>query len=93
MTRRAKKGETVTITVSYGYDIHAVQMSKRTYERIKKGISTSKKGDGFYWDGEPDQDWWDFNGGEGGLLKVTTERGGDIYSGHLTDAEVRVEFS
>jgi hypothetical protein len=46
------------------------------------------KGQGFHWDGEPDQDYWQFNKNRSGkaepkALYVYTEGCGEIYFGNI----------
>ena len=89
--KRYKTGA-VTICVDYGYDIHEIIFSGRTYSSIKSGSEISIKGQGFGWDGEPDQDIWLFNSGASGAVHVYTEGGGDIFTGNLEDEEVMVSY-
>jgi hypothetical protein len=93
--RSYKKGR-VTITVSYGYDIHSIEFSGRTYERVCSGKALTLKGQGFHWEGRPDQDFWQFNtnwSGERipGALYVYTADAGEIYMGRLDDEEVWID--
>ena len=76
--------------VDYGYDIHELRLSGRTYSRITAGKAITKKGQGFSWDGRPDQDYWDFNLDSPGSLHVHTADRGEIYEGNMDDDEVSV---
>ena len=78
-----KSGE-VTITVDFGYDIHSLTISHRTYMRILKGVSLTLKGQGFYCEGEREQDYWAFNETDPGSLWVYTEEGRDIINDELS---------
>jgi hypothetical protein len=49
-------------------------------------------GQGFHWDGEPDQDFWAFNQDFIGALHVYTENGGEIYMGKIDDGEVSIQI-
>jgi hypothetical protein len=90
--RRAYATGTVMITVPAGdHDIHWITFSGRTYNKVCSGKPITIKGQGYHWDGEPDQDVWNFNTNEPGSIDVSTEGGGDIYSGRLDDGEVFVE--
>jgi hypothetical protein len=88
----SNKSGSVRVTVDYGYDIHSIEFSGRTYARILAGKALTINGQGFHWDGIPDQDYWHFNAETAGFIYVNTEGGGDIYSGHIDDGEVRVEI-
>lgn len=85
-----KSGE-VKITVDYGYDIHSLVISGKTWDRIWKGTNVSVRGQGFHWDGEPDQDRWTFNRSVRGAVKVGTDGGGQIYEGNFLDGNVWVD--
>lgn len=52
---------TVTITISYGYDIHAITLSGRTYKRFQNGSVFEMKGQGFPTEDGTEQDFWTFN--------------------------------
>ena len=84
------KTGTVIVTVDYGYDIHSISFSGRTWMRIQNGERLTLKGQGFHWDGRPDQDRWSFNARYPGSVDVYTDDGGDIFAGSLEDHEVRV---
>lgn len=83
------KSGSVTISVNYGYDIHRVTFSGKTYNQINRGIPVTIKGQGFDWEGEPDQDYWEFNRAPCSL-DIYTESGGEIYSRLYTDAEIEI---
>jgi hypothetical protein len=77
-----------TVTVNYGYDIHSIECSGRTLRQILKGRAVTLRGQGFWWDGQPDQDYWTFNEVEPGSLYVHTEGGGVVFDGNLANGEV-----
>ena len=94
-TRQYKTG-TVKITVDYGYDIHSIEFSGRTYNRIASGKEVTIRGQGFYWDESLEQDYWQFNVSkqgvnEQGALYVYTADGGEVFIGNLNDGEVVVD--
>jgi len=91
------KSGSVTITVDYGYDIHSITFSGRTYRRVCSGKPITVRGQGFHWDGDPDQDYWQFNVNKCGeqdpkALYVYTAGGGEIFIGHLNDGEVSISL-
>ena len=89
---KAYKSGTVTVTVDYGYDVHTVELSGRTYTRVLTNQPLTIKGQGFQWEGEPDQDHWHFNEEQPGSILIDTDGGADIYSGYLEDDEVDVDI-
>lgn len=90
MEEKQYKTGTVILTIDYGYDIHSLRMSKRSYERISAGEPTTIRGQGFRWEGTTDRDLWIFNREQAGALYVTTASGGDIFIGHLSNATVEI---
>jgi len=87
---------TVTVTVDYGYDIHSIKISGRTYRRIQGGKALTIKGQGFHWDATPDQDFWQFNTAkaddpDAGAIYVYTLGGGEIFIGNFQDGRVWVK--
>lgn len=86
--RRAYKSGTVTLTVDYGYDVHSIILSGRTWGRILAGVPVRINGQGFSWEGEPDRDYWLFNVDEPGSLRVETYGGGHIYKGCIDEMNV-----
>ena len=77
----------VTVTVDYGYDLHSIQFSKRTYDRIKRGNVVTIRGQGFHREGVIEADYWVFNSVEVGAVDVDT-----IYSGHVNDGSVWINI-
>jgi len=64
MKEKEYKTGCIKITVSYGYDIHSIKFSKRTYDRILTGEYVKIKGPKFVCegvDGKFPQDYWVFN--------------------------------
>lgn len=90
-TKKLYRTGSIRVVVDYGYDVHEVEFSKRTYNRIVTGKIVTLRGSGFSWEGERDQDFWAFNFREQGSLDVYTGNGGEIFAGHLGDGEVFVE--
>lgn len=94
--RRSYKTGTVSLSVDYGYDVHSIEFSGRTFRRIRAGKPVTIQGEGFSWEGEHDQDYWQFNrdrsGEEApGSLYIHTRGGGEVYIGRLDDPEVVVD--
>lgn len=81
----------VTITVDYGYDVHTLIISGRTFDRVKSGKPLEVKGQGFDSEGERLQDYWAFNTRERGSLEVTYEGAGEIFIGELASGEVTIK--
>lgn len=75
----------VRLTVSYGYDIHSVEVSASTWLQIQGGEALTVQGQGFSVEGEFSQDEWMFNVRERGSLQVTAEGARDIFDDMLTD--------
>lgn len=90
-TKKYKSG-TIMVAVDYGYDVHSLIFSRRTYERILKGSAITIKGQGFHWDAEFDQDYWAFNESALGSLYIYTAGGGEIFKGSFSDSEVAFDL-
>ena len=78
----------VRLTVSYGYDIHSVEVLASTWLQIQCGEAVTVQGQGFSVEGEFSQDEWAFNSGESCSVQVTAEGGFVIFNGSLTDIVV-----
>jgi hypothetical protein len=78
----------VRLTVSYGYDVHSLEIPVSTWEQIQVGEVVTVQGDGFSVEGEFSQDEWVFNVFQRGALQVTAEGGFDIFSGATNDITV-----
>ena len=87
------RGGTARISVDYGYDIHSLQLSRRTLQGIRVGAALALRGQGFFVEGVREQDHWVFNSGAVGRLIVITDEGREIYDGQITDGEVWLEQS
>ncbi|MGJ4913304.1 hypothetical protein ACQR10_06260 [Bradyrhizobium sp. HKCCYLRH2060] len=69
----------VTITISYGYDVHSIEVDEVTYAAIKSGKKVTLAGQGFVHEEDgPVVDHWIFN-----------ETPGDIYFRLDNGAEFR----
>jgi hypothetical protein len=88
----SRKSPAVQITVDYGYDIHSVECSKHDFAQISEGVVVTLKGPGFYWEGRRDQDWWIFNAGELGSLRVSTDGGGEVFIGCWRESNVHIDI-
>jgi hypothetical protein len=60
MKKQYKSG-TVRIVVDYGYDIHDIEFSGRTYNQIMSGKPVVIRGQGFFNEEQTVQDRWEFN--------------------------------
>lgn len=72
----------IKITISYGYDIHNLELSGSDYEKIKDGETLDIEGQGFSIEGEVSQDTWHFNAGN---IDVSCENGFEVFHGNLED--------
>lgn len=86
------ENDIVRITVDYGYDIHWIEMFLDTWERIKSGESVDIEGQGFFCEGEIEQDLWEINSSGQGSLYISTDALRDVYSGNIDDGEVSIQF-
>jgi hypothetical protein len=65
------KRSRVRLTIDYGYDIHWIELSQRTLDRIQSGKQLKLKGQGFSTEERPEQDYWLFNGErDGEIIKI-----------------------
>lgn len=72
----------VRITISYGYDIHTLELSAKQFEKINGGLSIDVNGQGFFIEGEKSQDIWSF---KNKCIHVTCDNGFDVFEGTLDD--------
>jgi hypothetical protein len=86
--KKPYKTGTVTLTVDYGYDIHSIVFSGRTFCRIIDRQQLTIKGQSFSCEGEREQDYWQLNVDTIGSVHVYTDEGRDVYIGNITDGEV-----
>ena len=77
----------VTIQISYGYDVHSIIVPKPVYERIRAGKLVKLFGQRFMTDEGPAQDFWLFNHERHGKVYVYCDDSRDVYDGD----EYRVE--
>ena len=80
----------VRLTVSYGYDVHSIEMPVSTWQQIQVGEVVTVQGQGFYIEGEFSQDEWAFSLNEVGTVQVTAEGSFNIFSGLLSDITLGV---
>jgi hypothetical protein len=78
-----------TITVEWGYELHAITLTTRNWRKVKAGKPLRIRGkgygccEGFFWD------YWAFNEREVGSLLVEYGNDGGVgYIGGLSDASV-----
>ena len=72
----------VEITISYGYDIHSLVLSKADFEMIKAGETMDVIGQGFSIEGDITQDIWAFKNRK---LQITCENGFNVFEGTVDD--------
>jgi hypothetical protein len=78
-----------TISVSWGYDVTAsITLSPREWAAVKAGKRFGTAGDGYDYEGEFFQDYWDLEGGLDGKLLVTYSDSGVGFDGRLRDAQI-----
>jgi hypothetical protein len=78
----SKQHSKIRIAISYGYDIHSLELLASDFERIKKGESLEITGQGFSIEGEITQDTWIFKNKN---ISVDCENGFDVFKGSLVD--------
>jgi proline racemase len=83
------KAGTVKVTINYGYDIHSIVMSQRSWDRIAKGEAVTMNGQGFFIQGVESEDVWTYNSPEAGALSVDAEDGHQIFIGHMSAASTQ----
>jgi hypothetical protein len=82
-------GRAALIAVEWGYDTHSIRLEASEWTRVKEGLSLRVPGDGYYYEGEFFQDYWNFSGGRDGKLAVEYGDGGGVgFKGSLTDASI-----
>ena len=70
----------IKITISYGYDIHSLELSSSDLEKINDGETLDIEGQGFSIEGEVVQDTWHFNARN---IKIDCENGFEILNFQL----------
>lgn len=78
----------IRITITYGYDVHSLEIEKRIYSQILKGEEVELDGQGFSIEGKVVQDFWRFGSG---TLNVYCDDGFEVFDGNLSDAITNVE--
>jgi hypothetical protein len=78
MAKKYKSG-TMRITISYGYDIHWIELSQKWFSRIQNGKRLEIKGHGFPTCDGYTQDHWVFNHKEPGWVHIWCDDGRDLY--------------
>jgi len=79
-----------TITVEWGYENHSITLSPDQWSEVKSGEGLGVEGDGYYYEGEFFEDFWNFGSAEEAYsLEVSYGHdGGTGYIGSLSDATV-----
>src|ERR1700752_903765 len=84
-----RNNQAATISVRWGYDVEAsVTLSPGEWAVVKAGKPFGTAGDGYHYEGEFFQDYWDFGGGLDGKLLVTYSDSGVGFDGRLRDAQI-----
>lgn len=84
-----ESGPTATITVEWGNENHSITVTTSDWAKIKAGRTHSQKGAGYHYEGEFLWDYWTFEGGLDGELKVVYgDDGGQGFVGLLSDADI-----
>lgn len=81
-TSNSPKSGTVILTISYGYDVHQITLSGRTYKRFQSGSPFEMKGQGFPTEEGVEQDYWTFNSSPDARIIVECDGGRDVYRGN-----------
>jgi hypothetical protein len=78
-----------TISVSWGDCVEvSITLSPKEWAAVKAGNPFSTCGDGYEYEGESFQDYWNLGGGLEGSLEVTYDDGGQGFVGSLRDAHI-----
>jgi hypothetical protein len=78
-----------TITVNWGDENHSITLTPRSWSAVKDGRRHSQRGAGYHYEGEFFWDYWSFEGGLKGELRVGYgDDGGEGFTGHLCDAKI-----
>lgn len=78
-----------TITVEWGYELHSITLTARNWARVKAGKPLTIRGKGYSYEGQFFWDYWYFDGGMDGSLRVTYgDEGGEGFSGKLSEADI-----
>lgn len=76
-----------TISVEWGYELHSLTLTAKHWARVKSGKPLSIRGNGYRYEGEFIWDYWSFDGGLDGGLRVTYGNdGGCGFEGALDEA-------
>jgi len=78
----------VRLTVSYGYDVHSIEVPSSTWLQIQGGEAVTVQGQGFSVDGKFSQDEWAFNVSGLSSLQVTAEDAFEVFDGVLANISV-----
>ena len=73
--------KSVTIHISYGYDVHSIVLPKPVCEKIQAGEAVELQGQGFMTDDGLTQDFWLFNHKQHGRVYVHCDDTRDVYDG------------
>lgn len=90
--RRVFKSGLVRILANYTYEDHPLELSNRTFDRIRRGARVRIRGQGAYWEGRRFQDYWAFNEIEPGSVEVHGDDGAQYFAGRFGDGSVFVQI-
>jgi len=92
LTQVKSEGNTLaaTITVEWGYENHSITLTPNQWSDVKSGEGLGVEGDGYYYEGDFFEDFWNFGSAEDSYsLEVSYGHdGGTGYIGSLSDATV-----
>ena len=79
---RSKKKD-INISIDYGYDNHEMKISAHQWTLIQTGTPLTITGEGFFVEGEIEEDYWAFNEGSKGSLSIDCDSGRQVYEGSI----------
>lgn len=90
MKKKSPKMKQIGATISVSWDSVEVSitLSPQEWAAVKVGNPFSTCGDGYEYEGESFQDYWDLGGGLDGSLEVSYDDGGQGFVGSLKDGKI-----
>lgn len=85
--RNMKKTKKIRISVYWPDDWKSVVITQKEYQSILEGNSFETCGEGYSYEGEDFNDWWEFEGGKDCNVVVSYNDGGVGYDGPLSGCE------
>jgi hypothetical protein len=83
------------VSVSWGYDIQvSIKLTPRNWAKVRSGTSLYIRGKGYHYEGEFFWDYWSFEGGLEGTLRVSYGHDGGVgFTGGLSAAKIEEVLS